>query len=188
MNNLWIGLGGGGLIGFLIGYWIGRKERRKQEEEHPAYTIHRDYVEVYDDRNKDEPQYVDMIRDNHYKTFDIDEDIAEIDEYFAGKDAPEDDEPEEDSDVPGGFQYSRAYFINQDDFYTSRPDYEKITGWYSTVSEAICTVEGDDVTSDLLDDGFKIHEMLREFSKDDTVFWRDDFTKTDYEIRMEEGE
>jgi len=175
MNYFWIGFGGGGLIGGLIGYLIGRKCRRKQEP----------VAEIIADREEPEeeaPSYAQVIAENNYYVDnDIDDDIEEIDEYFASKEAPEDDEPEETV-------YSRAYFITQDDYYTSRPDYEKTSVWYRSDEDKFYDAEGNDQSEGLLEDGLKIHEMLREFSKDDITFWRDDFTKTDYEIRMEEGE
>lgn len=192
MNYILTGLGGG-LIGGVIGYFIGRHRRKKKENEKKEEAV-RDQSAGFEEDSESEPEeqrarpaYHNMLEENGYVSSQIEDDVDEIDNYLAGLENPVDDEDEDDDSGGGEAAYKRAYFINTDDFYTTRMDYEKVTCWYDSATDRLTTVEGDDVTEDVLDSGMRVHDLIHRLSLEGVAYWRDDFSKTTYEIQ-EEGE
>jgi len=193
MNYIWCFLGGVA-VGGGFGYWLGRRRKKNTVKQ---------YIPLAEEPAKDEKdmnnfveeeemkqEYVDVIEESGYGDTDGDESvedfIGDCEDYLSKFEHP----TEDDDDTPM-YNPPTGYYTNEDEFYTAKPEYEKLNlvlnmddGECKLYSEA----DGDDVTTQLEGSGIVLSELLRRFNENDLVYWRDDNNEVDYEIKMTGGE
>jgi len=196
MSYIFVGIGGG-LIGGIIGYFIGRRSRKKHAQEPVPQTAtvevtaEADVQEPEPEQPEEErprarrPEYIDMLHKHDYYTGDdLEDDLGEMDDFLSERESPEEDDDGDDEEQ----KRIDAYFIDQDDFYTSRQDFEKIVVHYHSDKDRFYDQDGDDITEELIESGLASSAVLRKLAQDDRTYWRTEWSQTDYEIMLGGGE
>lgn len=132
-----------------------------------------------EEENEDFDAYQDILKTEKYS---IDDDIDEVDEYFASLESPEEDDSEENEPE---YSVNHGYFIDLDEYETSKPGYEKLILEYDSASESFFDkASGDDFTPELTKSGLNIVDVLHKFNEEERLYWRVDGPQTDYEILL----
>ena len=182
MNYIWSGLGGF-VIGGIIGWLIGRRNKKKKVEMYSDSGLQdmTEYEEEEEDSDEDMCQFHDIGLENQYI---IEDDLNEMDDYLAETESPEEDEA--DDDLPE-YSVAHGYFTDQDEYYTAKHEYEKYVLEYDSATGSFFNkANGDDLTNDLAHSGIDISAMLERLDSDDRVYWRVDGSAADYEIMIGE--
>lgn len=182
----------GALMGSGLGYLIwGRKKNVKKADTDVKEVESREAEETtYDDISK-EKEVEEVVRaakyvvaedeeDEFYDEEDLQNDIEDIDDYICELEHPEDD----DEPAPKAFEK-----INDDDFYTSKAEFDKIRLVLDRNDGTLMDSLGNDMSDMFARNGVSVDQLYFESNRgEDMVYYRCRKMDSDYEISVEEGD